>query len=315
MTLIKPTLSSLRAAENGSSENANPIEQFASEEGPTTPRALPTSDPERPPSPLQDLRGDGGRQQAVRLIAAAALLIAIVEAAIIGRLLYMRGHAPPPADSAVVIEFTRPGADVLVDGRPAGVTPLKLKVGAHTGSIRVVSRESDPAALESSVAVEAPDRRDQRPAGDRPVGDPQPARPQRSSGVKVSSPFEIQVLEGNRPLGSSKAGIVFAAVGRHELDLVNSALGYRSRRIVDIKPGQVVSLAVNPPNGSLSINALPWAEVWLDGNALGQTPLGNVSVPLGEHEIVFRHPELGERREKTIVRSDRLTLVSANFQQ
>ena len=81
--------------------------------------------------------------------------------------------------------------------------------------------------------------------------------------------------------------------GRHEFDLVNSAFGYRARRSVEVKPGQIVALAVRPPNGSVSINALPWAEVWIDGTSVGQTPLGNLSVPLGEHEVVFRHPELG----------------------
>jgi hypothetical protein len=35
----------------------------------------------------------------------------------------------------------------------------------------------------------------------------------------------------------------------------------------------------------------------------------------GEHEIIFRHPQLGERRQKTIVRSGVETLVSANFQK
>jgi hypothetical protein len=84
---------------------------------------------------------------------------------------------------------------------------------------------------------------------------------------------------------------------------------------VEINAGQTLTLAVPRPNGDVSINALPWAEVWLDGTALGQTPLGKVSVPIGEHEILFRHPSFGERREKVIVRSDRLTLVSANLRR
>ena len=123
------------------------------------------------------------------------------------------------------------------------------------------------------------------------------------------------MFEGEELIGSSVEGPVIAAAGRHEFDLVNAALGFRSRRVVDIKAGQSVSLAVTRPNGDVSINALPWAEVWLDGTALGQTPLGKVSVPVGEHEILFRHPDLGERREKAIVRSDRLTRVSANLQR
>jgi hypothetical protein len=33
----------------------------------------------------------------------------------------------------------------------------------------------------------------------------------------------------------------------------------------------------------------------LDGKPIGTTPLGNISVPIGTHEIVWRHPQLGER--------------------
>ena len=46
----------------------------------------------------------------------------------------------------------------------------------------------------------------------------------------------------------------------------------------------------------VALNATPWAEVWVDGERIGETPLGNVPVPIGAHEIVFRHPDLGERR-------------------
>jgi hypothetical protein len=230
----------------------------------------------------------------------------------------MRSRALPPADTAIVVEFAEPGADVFVNGRPAGVTPLELKVGSRTRSIRVVGRESlrtDVTPRGLSFAVEdqrAPRATDAaRKADDLRTA----ARPERSGGVRVSSPFGLDVLEDERLLGSSAGGPVVTTAGRHEFDLVNSALGYRSRRVVDIKPGQIVSLAVTPPNGSISINALPWADVWIDGKLVGETPLGNVSIPVGEHQIVFRHPELGERRENAIVRSDRPTRVSANLRR
>ena len=67
---------------------------------------------------------------------------------------------------------------------------------------------------------------------------------------------------------------------------------------MDVKAGQVTPLVVPVPNGTLNINAQPWAAVWIDGASIGETPLGNLSVVPGEHEIVFRHPELGERRER-----------------
>ena len=85
------------------------------------------------------------------------------------------------------------------------------------------------------------------------------------------------------------------SVGRHELDIVNEALGYRVRRTVNVSPGQVSALRLEWPQGTMSLNAQPWANVWIDGEPMGDTPIGNVSVPIGTHEVVFRHPELGEQ--------------------
>jgi hypothetical protein len=58
---------------------------------------------------------------------------------------------------------------------------------------------------------------------------------------------------------------------------------------------------------------VPWATVSIDGNTVGETPLGNVSLPLGEHQIVFRHPQLGERTQKVVVKANAPTRVSVAF--
>ena len=50
-----------------------------------------------------------------------------------------------------------------------------------------------------------------------------------------------------------------------------------------------------------AINALPWAEVFVNGERLGETPIGGASLPIGVHEVIFRHPELGERKANAIV--------------
>ena len=52
---------------------------------------------------------------------------------------------------------------------------------------------------------------------------------------------------------------------------------------------------------SISVNARPWAEVALDGESLGQTPLANLQVTVGSHEIVFRHPQFADRRQTILV--------------
>jgi hypothetical protein len=51
----------------------------------------------------------------------------------------------------------------------------------------------------------------------------------------------------------------------------------------------------------MAINAQPWAEVFIDGERVGETPIGNVPVPIGTHEVRFRHPELGEQVVRSTV--------------
>jgi serine/threonine-protein kinase len=83
---------------------------------------------------------------------------------------------------------------------------------------------------------------------------------------------------------------------------------------VTVKGGQMTSLNISVPNGRVSINAAPWAEVTIDGTPAGQTPLANLSLPIGTHEVVFRHPQFGERKQTITVKADGMTRVSHSFQ-
>jgi hypothetical protein len=85
--------------------------------------------------------------------------------------------------------------------------------------------------------------------------------------------------------------------GRHALVLINEALNYRAERTVQVAPGGTASIQLEPVTGSLNINAQPWASVWIDGIAVGETPIANHSLPIGAHEVLFRHPQFGERRQ------------------
>ena len=189
-----------------------------------------------------------------------------------------------------------------------GVTPMTLALRSDMRSIRVRARPDVDATV-----VQTP------PVVDRPVDSTssaalnQAAARERRGGLRVSSPIELQVLEGDRVLGSSTDGPVVASAGKHELDFVNTELGYQSRQVVEIKAGQIVPMKISPPDGRVSINAVPWATVSIDGNSVGETPIGNVALPVGEHQITFRHPQLGERTQKVVVKANASTRVSVAF--
>jgi hypothetical protein len=241
---------------------------------------------------------------AIGWVAIAAGVVALAEAVIIGRWMYTGSSVvPTTAQPPRAIESAAP-PQTAATAEPAQVTPLALRVEQAMPGLKVL-----PAVAPGG---EEPTVRDTTPAESK-SGLPAPVPP-RSGGFRVTSPIELHVLDGERLIGSSQDGPIIVGAGRREFDFVNSVIGYRVRREVDVKPGQITAVSVTISNGRLNINATPWASVWIDGSPYGETPLGNLSIVPGEHEIVFRHPQLGERRERTLVRPDTTARVAVNFQ-
>jgi hypothetical protein len=179
---------------------------------------------------------------------------------------------------------------VTVDGVARGVAPLTvpdLLPGDHE-----VILETPEASARHVVSVQA--------GGTAsivaPVGAAAAAGGPISGWLSVKAPFSVEIREGGRAIGTSDTDRIMVAAGRHELQLVNESLGYTATRVVTVQPGKVSSIAADLPNGTVNLQALPWAEVWIDGQRVGETPIGNLSVPIGPHEVVFRHPQFGEKR-------------------
>jgi hypothetical protein len=166
--------------------------------------------------------------------------------------------------------------------------------------------QAQPPSLQPLVAGSRPE------PGPRDIVRPA-AQPLRTGRMRLLSPLELQILEGDRVLGSSAGDPIVASAGRHEFEFVNNDLGYRTRRVVNVRPGDLVAVSLPHPTGRISINATPWADVWIDNAHVGETPLANLSIPIGEHEISFRHPAFGEQRRTVVVRFDTPARVSAEM--
>jgi hypothetical protein len=119
--------------------------------------------------------------------------------------------------------------------------------------------------------------------------------------LSVSSPITLQMREGGRVIGSTELERVMLPAGDHDIDFSNDALGFQTSRRLKVTGGKSTVARIEVPNGIMSLNATPWAEVFIDGQRVGETPIGNLSRPIGRHEVLFRHPEFGERRETVIV--------------
>ena len=86
----------------------------------------------------------------------------------------------------------------------------------------------------------------------------------------------MQVLEGGRVVGTSEIDRIMLSPGDHELDFVSEQFGFRQSSKVMYLAGRGAPVSLTIPRVAMNINALPWAEVFVDGTRIGDTPLANV---------------------------------------
>jgi len=242
---------------------------------------------EAPPAPDEASR----RMSYIRWAAVAFGVVIVVQTVIIGYL-YVSGLS------------TETTSLVVSNPAPVDPTPMPQLPPAATPPTSAVESTGGPTPATPPA---------QDPGVDSAASDPAAAAA-RFGGFTIRAPFELQIFQGDRLLGTT-AGPIAIPAGSHTLDLVNDELGFRARQTVTVQGGQMASVAIPVPKGRININAVPWADVWIDGTSAGQTPLANLELAIGRHEIVFRHPQFGERTETVVVRVDGITRVSAVFQQ
>jgi hypothetical protein len=54
----------------------------------------------------------------------------------------------------------------------------------------------------------------------------------------------------------------------------------------------MTTVDIEEPQAILAVDVRPWAEVWVDGQKVGHTPM-QVAVPPGRHTVELKNAELG----------------------
>ena len=205
--------------------------------------------------------------------------------------------APSPTTPGEIDVKTDPaGLKVLLDGKPVGESPITLRnisVGRHTITLVGVG-----GTLKRTVKVEPGDTA----SVEVPVF---------SGFVKISAPFVIEIAENGKVIGTSDDTVILGP-GRHKLHVSNKDLEYESAEEVEIQPGETTKLTLDP-RGALNLNAAPSAEVWVDGDKIGETPLANAAIRLGVREIVFKNPQFPDRKVVTTVKARTSDTISVDF--
>jgi hypothetical protein len=244
-----------------------------------------------------ELRGDGEPRSIPVMITAGAQLSQYIEL-----------PKATPVVGQLNVRSEPAGAAVTVDGVRRGTAPMivtDLTPGDH-----VVELDGDAGSVKQNVTIES----GVQASLVVPMGTAAAAS-QASGWLGVTSPIELQIRQDNRVLGTSLSERIMLPVGRHDVELVNETLGFRVSRSVQIVAGRTAAVTVDLPNGTIALNAVPWADVWLDGERIGETPIGNYAVPIGVHDLVLRHPELGEQHHKLTVSLKGVTRLSADLRK
>jgi hypothetical protein len=249
-----------------------------------------------------------------RLAAAAVVLLIVGVGA--GRV-YLSGRSSPEPDKAPAAAPSAPtkpaaessklgtlalttqpaGARVLLDGKAVGESPVTLPdlaPGKHaltivgsSGSVKKVVRIEAGKTLTLEVPI-------------------------YSGWIAVFAPIPLDIAENGRAIGTTEQGRLMLSPGLHQLTLSNRQLGFKGVQIVDIEPGEERSISIQP-TGALSANAVPWAEVWMGGKKVGETPIAGLQVPLGTYEVTFKNPQFPEQRVTVTVLGTGSAIASVDF--
>jgi hypothetical protein len=218
--------------------------------------------------------------------------------------------AGAPANGGLKVTSSPAGASILIDGQPRGVTPAALsdlQAGDHELVLDLNgARARQPVTIAAGAVSTVDVKLGPGPGGATGAAGAAgaPATPDATGAtagrLMVKVPFEMQVFEGDTLIGVTTDRLSLP-VGPHDLRIVSETLAFETRLHAEIFPGKTTRLPLTLPKGTIALNATPWAEVWIDGEKIGETPIGNYAITIGPHEIVFKNPDLGEQHHAATV--------------
>ncbi len=185
---------------------------------------------------------------------------------------------------------SRPDAPVAAEAeatpRPAPTTP------STTGPVEPEAPGAGTDSLDEEVSAGADE------------ATPTPA-PYGVLTADLDSGVELRI--DGRP---ASAGARQLVPGRHTLEVTRPGVVGVQREAVTIEPGDTLRRVYTADEyGWLQVVVIPWAEVFVGDQSIGQTPMGKVKAAVGEHVLALRHPEAEEQRQTVVIVKDQTTLV------
>jgi hypothetical protein len=163
-------------------------------------------------------------------------------------------------------------ATVLIDGAASGTTPVTMNLPA--GPHRVLLR-SPQGSVERAIRIQSGESSEINEAI-------------YPGWVALTAAVDVTLSEGGKPLKRDDRGWAILPPGTHDIHLDNRVLGVHETRHVVVTPGGTTRLSFEAHSSTLSLTTNEVADVWVDGQSYGQTPLVDQPVSIGVHDVRLR---------------------------
>jgi hypothetical protein len=193
-------------------------------------------------------------------------------------------------DTGTLSVTTTPWTKVTVDGESVGNTPVvhhKLDKGKHKVTLVNESME-----IKVSMTVKIVDGEETKIAHSFEM--------ETDAGkgtLSVATTPWTKVYVDGKEIGNTPLTNYRLKPGNHTIKLVNKGLGVSETLTVTIKEGAETrinkKLVSKPDTGTLSINAHPWAKVYINGVDMGNTPIIKHKIEPGKHKVKLVNDALG----------------------
>jgi tetratricopeptide (TPR) repeat protein len=171
------------------------------------------------------------------------------------------------------VDSTPTDAEVFINGKPSGKTPLSLK-GLSAKKIALEIRKKDEGQYVTSVPIV--------PGKETNLG---VVSLSKLAAIRVdSSPHGATVLlDGKRQEGKTPLVLSELALGKHEIILENDAQVSTTKKEFIIAAGEMADLGTIPLLGSIKVGSEPTgAMVFINGEKKGVTPFADSEVVLAD---------------------------------
>jgi hypothetical protein len=174
-----------------------------------------------------------------------------------------------------------------------------------TDDEKVTSTSESPVARVVEQQVAAPD-----PSPPiQPSPTTVPAQPAYGFLLVVAEPWAEVTIDGEK-VGETPMGRIRLSAGEHTISLLNENFAGLITGRVSIPADETITRKYSfNEAGYLQVVVQPWADVFVDGRLVGQTPLQKVRIPVGRHSVTLRHPQLGEKTAEIDIKLEETTLL------